>query len=156
MAREREVLRCDWSVLQQQITARNLQGRKARIRLAGGGEIKAKILSVAVAGLTVHDSRATRQWKTGPGEPVIPKEQVVSLRFEGRTGHGRLIGGLTGLGGGAAIGAAIVAGTDVSEGWFFIIIPAGAVAIAAIGGVAGYFIGRSFDTPNPEFILTTP
>jgi hypothetical protein len=154
LGREREVVRCDWTTLDQQIKARHLGGGKARIRLAGGAEIQAKVLGVAGAGLRVHENRATRQWKTAGGEAVVPKEQAASLRFEGRKGKGRLIGTLAGAGAGAGIGAAIVTGTDVDEGWFFIIIPVAAVAIAIIGGVAGYFTGRAFDTPNPEFILT--
>ena len=153
IAAEREVIKTNWSEFQNQTSSRQLVGRTARIRLAGGGQVKAKVTSVSDSGLTVPTSRATKQWASGK-EAVIPKGQVRSVAFEGRTGHRGLIGALIGLGAGVAIGTAAAYGAgafDTIEGPAIIAAPA-TIAAGSIGAaVAGYYIGRRTDRRLPEF-----
>ena len=152
-AAEREVIQCDWKGLRQEMTARNLAGRKVRIRLAGGAEIKTRLLAVEDGGAVTRLDRSTRAWKSTSDRAIIPAGEVKSVRFEGHTGKGRLIGSLVGLGAGAGIAAAIATGTDCYEGGCLIVLPAVGVAAAIGAAIAGYYIGRSMDRPGPEFVL---
>jgi hypothetical protein len=147
-AAEREVIRTDWSGFQKEVASRRLKGGSIRVA-AAGKEIKTELVDVLDSGLAVRPTRATKQW----GDK-IPKDQVTSVRFNGRTGKRGLVGALVGLGAGAGIGAGVASENEVSEGIGSAIIPAIGVGIAIGGAVAGYFIGRSMDTPIPEFILT--
>ena len=68
--------------------------------------------------------------------------------------NGRLIGGLAGLGGGGAICAAVGYWLfNDPEGPMFILGPLFGAAIATMGFVAGYFIGRTADKLAPEFVI---
>ena len=153
-AAEREVIKGDWRAFQEQVTARGLKGRAVRISVSGGREIKTDLLDVAETGLEVRATRATRQWQSAGGQASIPKEQVNAVRFSGRTGNRRLLGTLVGAGAGAGIAAAVATGHDITEGYGVVLIPVGCVAIAVLGAVAGYYVGRSMDRAGPEFVLT--
>jgi hypothetical protein len=153
-AADREVIQGDWRAFQEQVAARGLRGRAVRITVSGGRQIKTKLLNVADAVLEVRATRATRQWQSAGGQAGIPKEQVNAVQFGGRAGNGRLIGTLVGAGAGAGIGAAVATGHDITEGSGVILIPVGCVAIAVIGAVVGYYVGRSMDRPGPGFVLT--
>jgi hypothetical protein len=150
----REVIHTDWPDFAKQIADRHLAGRSARVRLAEGREVKARDLEAGAAGLSVAATRATRRWKTAGGRAEIPRDQVVSVRFDGRMGHGGLIGGLAGMGAGAGIGAAIASSAEVYEGAAVILVPVAAVALAGIGAVSGYFVGRAVSRRAPEFVFT--
>ena len=77
------------------------------------------------------------------------------MQFNGRMGSNwRLIGGLAGLGGGVAIGAAVGYGLfNDSEGPMLILGPLFGAAIAPMRFVAEYFIGRTADKLAPEFVI---
>jgi hypothetical protein len=148
----REVVRADWGDLRKQVEVRRLMGRSARILLTSGDRVGTSILSIDDTALEVRSTRTTRSWNTGNERARIPRDQVRSVRFNGRMGSkGRLIGGLAGAGGGAAIGAAVGYGVSGPSGPEQVLAPAVGVAIGVIGFVAGYFIGRSVDKPAPEF-----
>ena len=148
----REVVRADWSVFRKQVEARNLMGRSARIVLTSGGRVGTTILSMDDTALEVRSTRSTKSWNTGNDRARIPRDQVLSVQFSGRMGsRGRLIGALAGGGGGAAVGVAVGYGVSGPSGPEQILAPAVGVAIAVIGLVAGYFIGRTADQPAPEF-----
>jgi len=153
-AAEREILQTDWNHFQQRVAGLKLEGRSVRVRLRGGGELKTNLLRVEDTGLAVRLTRAARQWKSGEDTARIPKEQVAAVRFGGRMGHRGLIGALAGLGAGAGIGAAVATSIECYEGACVAVVPAAGAAIAGIGTVAGYFIGRATGRPAPEFVLT--
>ncbi len=152
-AAEREVIRTEWSGFQKQIADRRLTGHSARVT-TGTKSVKTEVRGVSDTELVVRATRGTKQWSGGSGEARIPKDEVTSVRFDGRVGKKRLVGALAGLGAGAGIAAVTVAQTEVSEGVGIILIPIFGVAIAAGGALAGYFIGCAADQPAPEFILT--
>lgn len=154
LAADREVIHTDWNGFRQQVSSRKLEGRPAQIRLSGGSDIKTTLLEGTDAALVVRANRATQQWKSADGKAHIPKDQVASVRFGGRSGKRGILGGLIGLGAGAGIGAAIATGHDITEGSLVVILPVVAVGVAIGCGLAGYFIGRSMDRPAPEFVLT--
>jgi hypothetical protein len=154
LAAEPDVLKTSWNGFQEQVSARRLKGRPVQIVLSGGKRIKTSLVEVTDTDLLVRSTRATKQWKVVNDQARIPKEQVSSVRFAGRTGKGKLIGGVAGFGAGAGIAAAATANTGITEGSFVILLPVIGVAIAASGALAGYFIGRSLDQPGPEFVLT--
>ncbi len=150
----REVMRADWGVFREQVETRRLMGRPARVVLTSGERVGTTILSIDDVALEVRSTRATRNWNTGNKRARIPRDQVRSVRFAGRMGsRGRLIGALTGIGGGAAIGAAVGYGISGPSGPEQIIAPMAGVAIAVTGLLAGYFIGRIADQPAPEFVI---
>ena len=153
-AADREVIRTDCAGFERQVAARKLEGRAVRVRLSGGGEAKTSLVRVVSETLIVRATRATRQWRSSGGEAAIPRQQVLGVQFTGRSGHSALIGTLAGLGGGAAIGAAIATQSGVNEGWGIILIPLAGAGIAILGGVAGYLIGRSVARSGPEFVIT--
>jgi hypothetical protein len=153
LGRERESIRTDWAGFTRQVSERDLNGRSVRVRLSGGGEISSKLLEVTSDALVVRARRDMVQWKSADGRARIPREQVASVRFGGRTGHARAIGALVGLGGGAGIGVAAANDLQVWEGPALIIKPVVAVAFAVAGFVIGYFIGRAVSQPAPEFVL---
>jgi hypothetical protein len=153
LGREREAIRTDWAGFTRQVSERDLSGHSVRIRLSGGGEVKTKLLEVTADALAVRSKRDLSQWNSGDGKASIPRDQVASVRFGGRTGHARLIGALTGLGGGAAIGAGVATNLGIWEGPGLIFKPLIGAAFAVTGLVTGYFIGRAFSRPGPEFIL---
>lgn len=104
----REVVRADWGAFRKQVETRRLMGRSARIVFTGGDRVGTTILSIDDTALEVRSTRSTKSWNTGNERARIPRDQVRSVRFSGRMGSkGRLIGGLAGLGGGAAIGVAV-------------------------------------------------
>lgn len=150
----REVVRADWGVFRRQVEARGLMSRSARIVLTGGDRVGTTILSIDDKALEVRSTRATKNWNTGNERARIPRDQVRSVRFNGRMGSkGRLIGALAGGGGGAAVGVAVGYGVSGPSGPEQVIAPSAGVAIAVIGFVAGYFIGRTADKPAPEFVI---
>jgi hypothetical protein len=153
-AAKREVLKTDWTGFQEQVTARKLNGRSVRISIASGKEIKTELLGVSGDGLAVPSGRAVKRWSSGGKQVTVPKDQVISVRFEGRAGHGRAIGTAAGIGAGLGVSAAALLGHDISEGPAVILLPAGAVAIVGIGALVGYFAGRSRDRRITEFVLT--
>ncbi len=150
----REVIRTDWSGFTGQVRSRGLEGRSVRVGLPGAGQVKTRLLRVTDSGLEVRPTRAIRKWKTPSGNALLPKEQVASVRFDGRTGHRGIIGALAGLGAGAGIAAAVTTSTDCYEGPCIILLPVIGVAVAIGTTVAGYYIGRSAAPRLPEFILT--
>ena len=155
-AAEREVVKSDWNGFRQQVSSRKLEGRSVRIRLSGGGEVKTNLLEVTETGFVVRATRATKQWKSVDDKARIPKEQVASVRFGGRVGRGGLIGGLVGLGAGAGATSVLIAGIQTSGRSppdLSAVIFAG-IVFTAVGGLVGYFIGRSIARPAPEFVLT--
>jgi hypothetical protein len=141
-AAEREVISTDWTGFQKQVIARKFKDRSVLVGLTSGEEVKTTLEGLTDSGLV---TKAKRE---------IPKDQIRFVRISGKTGKGGLIGGMAGLGAGAAIGAAIATSSDVTEGVGVILIPIGAASIAAIGGIAGYLIGRSSNRPAPEFVIT--
>lgn len=150
----REVVRADWGVFREQVETRRLMGRSARIVLTSGERAGTTILSIDDLALEVRSTRATKRWNTGNERARIPRDQVRSVRFAGRMGsRGRLIGALTGLGGGAAIGSAVAYGISGPSGPEQILAPMAGVAIAVTGLLAGYFIGRIADKLAPEFVI---
>jgi hypothetical protein len=150
----REVVRADWGVFRKQVEVRRLMGRSARITLTSGDHVGTTILSIDDTAIEVRSTRATKSWNTGTDRARIPRDQVRSVRFNGRMGHkGRLIGGLAGLGGGAAIGAAVGSEISTDEGIAQLFGMVAGVSIMATGFVAGYFIGRTADKVAPEFVI---
>jgi len=152
-AAPRESVRTNWAGVQKEIASRNLVHKGVRVVLAGGGEVKTTLVGITEAGVLVDRSRRTRQWADASGKALIPRDRVAALRFGGRVGKARLIGALGGLGGGAAIGAAIATNADTFEGILVVLVPVAAACVAVIGGVTGYFIGRAIDRPGPEFVV---
>lgn len=153
-AAARDTVQVNWDEFSNQLTAMRLAGRRARIALGGGDSVKATVFGADAAGLEVSESRKTRQWATNGGRARIPRDQIRSVRFDGRTSkRGRWIGALAGAGAGAAIAGAVIASNDVTEGTFSILIPAAACAAVPVGLLAGYFVGRAFDKSFPEFML---
>jgi hypothetical protein len=153
--RARDTYRTDWAGFEKQVTALGLAGRPARVSLEGGARIGVKVEAVDGTGLVVRSTRATRKWSTGAGSARIPREQIRWVQFRGRTGsRGRLIGAMTGLCGGAGLGAAVAYRVGLDEGPGYILIPLAAVGMAVSGLVAGYFIGRTRDKLAPEFVIT--
>jgi hypothetical protein len=149
-----EVVRADWSAFRVQVESRGLMGRSAQIVLTSGDHVGTTILSIDDTALEVRSTRVTRNFDKGNERSRIPREQVRSVRFAGRMGsRGRLIGTLTGLGGGAAIGAAVGSGISGPSGPEQVFAPLTGVAIAVTGLLAGYFIGRIGDKRAPEFII---
>lgn len=153
MAAQREVIETDWNGFRGQVQARKLAGRSAEIRFVDGLRTKAKVNDVRESVLVVRLNRDLDRWKTAKHVAEIPADRIASVRFSGKTGHARLIGSIAGAGGGAAIGGAITASTDVTEGAFAIIIPASIAGLALIGWLVGYFTGNAIDKPAPEFVL---
>jgi len=155
VAAGREVVRADWGAFRKQVEARNLMGRSVRIVLTSGDRLGTTILSVDDRGLEVRSTRDTISWNTGNDRARIPQDRVRSVRFNGRMGSkGRQIGGLAGLGAGAAIGVAVGYGVDTGdEGIAKLIMTVAGLAIAVTGFLAGYFIGRTADKPAPEFVI---
>jgi hypothetical protein len=148
----REVVRADWGTFGKQVEIRKLIGRSARITLTSGDRVGTTILSIDETALEVRSTRATKSWNTGNERARIPGDQVRSVRFNGRmSSKGRLIGGLAGLGGGAAAGVAVGNGISSDEGIAQLFGMVAGVAILVTGFVAGYFIGRTADKLAPEF-----
>jgi len=141
IAAEREVIKTDWTRFWQVAQERKLLGRSAHVRLRDGREVKGKVQQITDAGITLGS------------RPEVPKAEVASVRFDGKLGHRGLWGTLIGAGGGAAIGGAIVASSDISEGPFVIILPASIGLLALIGGLVGYWIGHASAPHAPEFVL---
>ena len=141
IAAEREVIRTDWSRFQQMVSDRKLLGRSAHVRLKDGREVKVKVQQITDSGITVGSP------------PEVPRTEIASVRFDGKLGRRGLWGTLIGAGGGAAIGGAIVASSDISEGPFVIILPASIGLLALIGGLVGYWIGHASAPHAPEFVL---
>ncbi len=149
LSAERDVITADWSGFQQQVSMRKLFQRSVRVTLSGGGEIKTTLVQVEDNGLIVKATKAAKQWASGPERAMIPREQVRSVRFEGRIGHRGLIGGLIGLGVGVAVPVGIGAAQDYEE------VPSGlaAIVLGPVCGVVGYLIGHALDKPAPEFVI---
>jgi hypothetical protein len=150
----REIVRADWGAFREQVETLRLMRRSVRIVVTSGERVGTTILSIDDMALEVRSTRATRSWNTGNERARIPRDQVRSVRFAGRMGsRGRLIGALTGLGGGAAIGSAVAHGISGPSGPEQIFAPMAGVAIAVTGLLAGYFIGRTADKLAPEFVI---
>lgn len=154
-AADRETIRADWNGFRGQVSDRGLKGRSARVELASGAEVHSKVLDAVANGLVVNANRSARQWKTGDGTALIPLDQIRKVRFDGRLGHGGLLGLALGAGAGAAVAGATVAQTDITEGIGVILLPIIGVAVTVGGAIAGYFIGKSASRPAPEFVITT-
>ena len=152
-AAEREVIRTDWADFGKQAADRKLLGRSAHVRLQDGRAVKTAITGFNENSLVVRASRSTALWKTVDGKAEIPRGQVAAVRFSGKVKRHGLIGALAGLGAGAGVAAATVAQTGITEGPFVIILPIAGVAMAGIGALAGYYIGRAAGTPAPEFVI---
>jgi len=145
-AAERELLTLDWTHFRREVENRKLLNRTARIVLTEGGEFKALVRKIEEDGIIVMANRSTRAWAAGGQNAKIPRDLVASIRFNGRTGKGGLIGGLAGLGASAAIVGG-TAGTVDCEG-----AACGAVLLyIPICALAGYLIGRVTMKPAPAF-----
>ena len=150
-AAEPVAVRTDWKGFREQVAQRNLKNRRVWISVNSGGEIKATFLGVAENGLVVGANGATKQWSSGKAEATVPRDLIGMVRFGGKVGRRGLIGGLVGLGVGAAITGGAAAGMSGGEceggscGAVFIAIP--------LFAVAGYFIGHALDQPAPFFVL---
>jgi hypothetical protein len=150
-AAEPVAVRTDWKGFQEQVAQRKLKNRRVWISVNSGGEIKATFLRVAENGLVVMPNGATKQWSPGKAEATVPRDVIGMVRFGGKVGRRGLIGGLVGLGVGAAITGATAAsmGGGECEGG-----ACGAVAIVIpLFAVAGYLIGHALDKPAPFFVL---
>jgi len=155
-AGERELIKTDWNGFRQQVSVRKLSDRKVRIQLAGGGEIKTRLIETTGDGVVLRANRATARWATGKKLAFIPRDQIRSVRFEGHIGHRGLYTGLAGFAAGIGIAFAAAAPNDVfeiSEGVLPIVLPIVVVAGSVGLGVAGYFIGRATSRRAPEFLI---
>lgn len=152
-AAEREVIKTDWAGFRQEVSARKLNGRSVQIQLAGGSQVKTRLHSIDDTGVITSLSKATQAWKSTQDRALIPQREIRSVRFDGHTGKGALIGGLAGLGAGAGIAAALTMSADCSEGPCIILLPAIGVAVAVGTAFAGYFAGRGLSPLAPEFVL---
>ncbi len=150
-AAEPVAVRTDWKGFQEQVAQRKLKNRRVWISVNSGGEIKATFLRVAENGLVVMPNGATKQWTSGKEEATVPREVIGMVRFGGKVGRGGLIGGLSGLGAGAAIAGGSAASMSGGKcegsacGAVLIVIP-------VLAGV-GYLIGHALDKPAPIFVL---
>jgi len=116
--------------------------------LASGDEIKAGLIRVAENGLVVSSNRATKQWLSSKGEATVPREAIFSVRFDGRVGRGGLIGGLVGLGAGAAVTGVLAraeSGTCEGSGCGMVVL------LIPLAAVTGWLIGRTTAQPAPMF-----
>jgi hypothetical protein len=139
--REPDVIRTDWNGLQRQL-GRQKQIKHVRVHLRSGDSFNTDVHEIRDEGLIVNKQR------------LIPKDQVRSLRLNGKRGKGRLIGTLVGAGAGGATAAGIASQTsDITEGAFVIIRPVAAIAAVGLGALVGYLIGNAMDGPAPEFVL---
>jgi hypothetical protein len=156
VAARREIVKTDWNGFERRVSEQKLEGRKVRIQLAGGSEIKARLIRTSGNGVILHVNRATSQWKTSKKEALLPRDQIRSVRFEGHLGHRGLFIGLASFGTAIGVGTALAASQDafeLSEGPLVIATPA-AIVLGAIGiGVAGFFIGRATGPLAPEFVI---
>ncbi len=151
VAVERPSVTTDWAGFREQVAQRKLRNRSVRIVLASGSEIKATLTRVEENGIMVRLNRATKQWATGKEEAVLPRQAVSSVAFVGKVGRGGLIGGLVGLGAGAAIAGAAAAaeGGGTCEGG-----SCGAVLLLIpVLAVGGWLIGRATEKPAPVFVI---
>ncbi|MEN6601873.1 MAG: hypothetical protein ABFD86_05605 [Bryobacteraceae bacterium] len=155
-AARREVIKTDWNGFERRVSEQKLEGRKVRIQLADGGEIKSRLIRTAGNGVVLHANRTTSQWKTSKNEALLPRDQIRSVRFEGHLGHRGLFAGLASFGAALGVGSAIAISQDaldISEGPFMIVIPAVMVAGSIGIGVAGFLIGRATSPLAPEFLI---
>jgi hypothetical protein len=155
-AGERELIKTDWNGFRQQVSARKLNDRKVRIQLAGGGEIKTRLIETTGDGVVLRANRATTRWATGKKTAFISGDQIRIVRFEGHIGHHGLYTGLAGFAAGIGIAWAAAASNDVFEisgGVLPVVIPIVVVAGSVGLGVAGYFIGRATSRRAPEFLI---
>lgn len=146
-ARERLVVNTDWAGFRDQVAQRNLKNRTVRISLAAGDEVKTWLIRVDESGIVVKSNRATKQWLSNKGETMVPRDQISSVRFEGRVGRGGLIGGLAGLGAGVAVTAVVGGGMDACEGGSCGVI----LLLIPLTTIGGWLAGRATAQPAPVF-----
>ena len=150
-AREGMVVKTNWSGFRGQVTQRKLENRSVWISLPSGDEIKCRLTRVGENGIVVRSNRATKHWTSGKGEATVPRDAISSVRFGGKVGKGGLIGGLVGLGAGAAVTGAVAAGMGggacegPSCGAVMVLIP-----LAAVGG---WLVGRATAKSAPVFVI---
>lgn len=121
---------------------RDRRGTRIRMTLQAGARIEATLLEAQQQGLAVWVTKTSNHSRQPKGLAILPKEQVRHFDLVSQKGRSVMIGTLTGLGVGAAIGAGIAQATP-EEGIGIIVIPVAAVGIAAIGTITGYSIGRA-------------
>jgi hypothetical protein len=148
-AAERSAVRTDWNGFREQVAQLKLKNRDARIGLTAGADIKALFVRAEENGVVVRLDRALRQWKISETEAMVPRDSVASVRFGGRIGHRGLIGGLAGLGLGAALGAAATQGNNIGAP----VTALGAVAFSIGLGLLGYNVGHFSDRRAPSFFI---
>lgn len=150
-AGEDVTVKTNWTGFQEQVAQRKLRNRRAHISLASGGEVKTILMRVEENGIVVGLNRETRQWTSGKQEALVPRQDISSVRFDGKTGRGGLIGGLAGLGAGAAATAGAAAGMGggncegSSCGAVILLIP--------VAAVCGWLVGRTTQKPAPVFVI---
>jgi hypothetical protein len=144
-------IKTSWSGFQQQVSQSKLKNRAVRISVSTGDALKTTFLRAEDGGLVVVAGRKTRSWATRNGEAMIPRDSVSTVQFSGRVGRRGLLGGLAGLGTGAAAAGATAASMSGGncEG-----SACGAVLVAIpVLAVLGYLVGHAMDKPAPSFII---
>ena len=117
-------------------------GHHVSISLPGGAFVEGEALSVRDDSLVVDIGKTSRAGQYRKGQSPIPRASVTEVRVtERRSTGGRIIG--TAVGGliGMVAGGEIAAHGARSEG----AAASTFTAVAVVGTVAGYFIGRSAD-----------
>jgi hypothetical protein len=116
-------------------------GRKVEVRLADGGALHGKAVAVTQEGLRMEITKVrggARRY--GPGESIVPANEIAMLKVDHTGVRGRIIG--------AAIGGAISAGAGwaiVGQGHSGEGPGAAGAPLAAIPAAAGYLLGWARD-----------
>jgi hypothetical protein len=151
MGADRLVIKTDWAGLREQVAQRKLKDRGAQISLTSGVEINTILIRVEENGIVVRSNRATQQWTSGKGEALLPRPTVASVYFRGKVGKGGLIGGLAGLGVGAALAGA--AAKSMEGGGCEGDACAAVVVLIPIVALGGWLVGRATEKPAPVFVI---
>jgi hypothetical protein len=134
--------RYTWEDLGKAVAAQKQRETRLRVQTPTGARIEATVLEVTGDGLKVRVRKTSDRKAQPKGPALLPKDSL--RRFELRMERGRpvAVGALVGLGVGAGIGAAIAQATP-EEGVGVVALPAAGAAVAVIGAVVGYSIGRA-------------
>jgi hypothetical protein len=147
----RESLPVTWTEFQRQMETQSRDS--VRVFLNNGTDVDARILRIEGDGLVVSRTGNTRLWETSASEAKIPRPLIARIRVNGREGKRGLMGGLIGLGAGAALTTgtwAYYRGVDREAGFYN--TAATATSIPA-GALAGYLVGRFTSKLAPEYVI---
>jgi hypothetical protein len=132
-----------------------------RVVLPDGTAVDGKPARFEPEALTMRVFHTSNKSLHPKGEISIPRAQVKVVEIRTNRHKGRLLGTLIPVGAGIGVGVGIAASTlsgppSLAQG-----IAAGAslgigLGVAAIGGTAGYFIGRSADRRFERVTVTAP